>query len=103
LVAIAAARAEAQTQALFRADDGTAYQMLRAIPPLGAGAEQAVVTTIAGSATGVGSCVGIGSMPDDPTSAVGGANPNVGQTLHPYGQIVRTRDPGAQQHHRHLI
>jgi hypothetical protein len=90
LLAAMATSAQAQTHTLDRADDGTAYQLLRSIPPLGAGSNTAKITSIGGSATGVGSCVGIGNMPGDPVSAVGGANPNAGQSLHPYNQTVRT-------------
>lgn len=80
----------AQTQTLFRADDGTAYQLLRSIAPLGAGADEVAITTLGGAVTGVGACVGIGSMSGSATSAIGGVNPNSGQILHPFDQIVRT-------------
>src|SRR5262245_25022768 len=90
LRAAMATTVQAQTHTLDRADDGTAYQLLRSIPPLGAGSNTAVITSIGGSSTGVGSCVGIGNMPGDAVSAVGGANPNAGQTLHNFDQTVRT-------------
>src|SRR5262245_21908641 len=91
VVLIAAATSvQAQTHTLDRADDGTAYQLLRSIPPLGAGSDTAKITSIGGSATGVGSCVGIGNMPGDPVSAVGGANPNAGQMLHQFSGTSRT-------------
>jgi hypothetical protein len=90
LLAALATSVNAQTQTLFRADDGTAYQLLRAPSPLGSNAEHVVFTSVGGSASGVGSCVGIGSVSGDPVSAVGGANPAAMQSLHPYHQIVRT-------------
>jgi hypothetical protein len=90
LFLLVAVPVHAQTQTLFRADDGTAYQLLRAIAPLGVGADEVVITTLGGAATGVGACVGIGSMSGSATSAIGGVNPNSGQILHPFDQIVRT-------------
>ena len=90
LLAATATTAKAQTQTLFRADDGTAYQVLRTIPPLGLGATHVTFTSIGGSASGVGSCLGPGSADGDLVSAVGGANPAEFQALHPYNQIVRT-------------
>jgi len=90
LLAATAATAKAQTQTLFRADDGTAYQVLRTIPPLGSGSTHVTFTSIGGSATGAGSCLGPGSVDGDLVSAVGGANPADFEALHPYNQIVRT-------------
>jgi hypothetical protein len=90
LLAASATSVNAQTQTLFRADDGTAYQVLRNVPPLGSGATHVVFTTVGGSASGVGSCVGIGNVSGDPVSALGGANPSAGETLHPFDAIVRS-------------
>jgi hypothetical protein len=90
LLAATAATAKAQTQTLFRADDGTAYQVLRTIPPLGSGATHVTFTSIGGSASDAGSCLGPGSADGDLVSAVGGANPAEFQELHGYNQVVRT-------------
>ena len=90
LLAAAAAPVNAQTHTLVRADDGTAYQLLRAIPPLEEGADATTVTSIGGSSTGVGGCQGMATMSGAPASAVGGSDPDAGQSLHPYNQIVRT-------------
>src|SRR4030095_5612634 len=89
LVAVATS-VQAQNHTLDRADGGAAYQIIPMIPPLGAGANTAKITSIGGSATGVGACVSIGNMPGDPVSAVGGANPAAGQILHNFNQIART-------------
>src|SRR5262245_27062523 len=90
LLAAMATTVQAQTHTLDRADDGTAYQLLRSIPPLGAASDTAKITSIGGSATGEGRCVSIGSNPGDEVSAVGGANPIAGQMLHPFDLTVRT-------------
>jgi hypothetical protein len=80
--------AEAQLdQRLFRAADGTAYQVLRA-DGLDAGAEKMRVTAVAGSVAGVGTCLMTGTASGDPLSAVGGTR--VAQTLHPYALVART-------------
>jgi len=87
-VVASGAVAEAQLdQRLFRAADGTAYQVLRA-GGLDSGAEKMRVTTVAGSAAGVGSCLMTGTASGDPLSAVGGTQ--VAQTLHPYATVGRT-------------
>ncbi|MGE3496682.1 MAG: hypothetical protein AB7N53_02185, partial [Candidatus Binatia bacterium] len=77
-------------EALFRAADGTAYQVLSA-ENLGA-AERLRITTVAGSIVGAGSCNGTGMSPGELTSAIGGVLPNnvPPQILFPYGQIRRT-------------
>ena len=82
-------RAAAQLQEfLFRADDGTAYQVLAAVN-LGAGADRIRVTTVAGSIAGAGSCSATSGMSGQSTSAVGGVV-EPAMALHPYNQIVRT-------------
>src|SRR5262249_43608118 len=73
----------------FRADDGTAYQILRAVAPLGVGAEALRITTLSGSSTGVGGCVLSQNMRNQIAAAIAGPLPP-GQTLHPYDQIART-------------
>src|SRR5215472_6426753 len=91
LVVSAATTVNAQTHTLDRADDGTAYQLIREIPPLGAGADATQITSIGGSIGGLGSCVQIGSMPGQPVAGVGGPNPAiVNQILFPYNQVHRS-------------
>ncbi len=78
------------TQSNFRAKDGTAYQLVRAIAPLTGGAEAQRVTTLAGSSTGLGSCNLIGNSSGQPASAAAGAAPLAGQALHPFSAASRT-------------
>ncbi len=82
--------AQAQfTQTIYRAADGTAYQVVRVVPPLGAGAEHQRVTSIIGSATGSGGCSVSGSVSGQVTAAVVGALPPR-QAVHTYDDIKRT-------------
>lgn len=84
-----AGAASAQVQeSLFRAADGTAYQVLAATN-LGGGADNIRVTTVAGAIAGAGSCAGTAGQSGQPTSAIGGVLPP-NMTLHPYGQITRS-------------
>ena len=73
----------------FRADDGTAYEVIRAIGPLPNGAENCRIINVAGSADGIGACTSSGAASGDPTSSAAGVIPP-GQTLHTYSSIVRT-------------
>src|SRR5262249_28459337 len=83
-------RASAQlVETEFRADDGTAYQVIRAIAPIGVGAEKVRITTLAGSSSGVGGCVLSQNMPGQIAAAIAGPLPP-GQALHPYNSILRT-------------
>jgi hypothetical protein len=85
-----AAQAQAQfTQTEFRAGDGTAYQLLRAIAPLGVGAEEHRVTTLGGSSNGIGGCNLSQNMSGQVAAAIAGVLPP-GQSLHPFGAIRRT-------------
>jgi cysteine-rich repeat protein len=77
------------SQSEFRAADGTAYQLLRVVPPLSAGAEKVRVTSVVGSSNGVGGCNLTGSMAGQRASAVAGVL-SPAQLLHPYAQIQRT-------------
>ena len=70
---LVASSAQAQLQRLFRADDGTAYQLLWLVSP-SPGAETFHATTLAGSSFGISSCVDdVATMPGDPVSAVAGS------------------------------
>ncbi|MGH7788850.1 MAG: hypothetical protein ACRERC_18415 [Candidatus Binatia bacterium] len=69
----------------FRAADGTAYQLLRALAPLGAGADEDRLTTISGSSSGNGGCNTITPS----ASAIAGVLPP-GQALHSFTSIQRT-------------
>lgn len=92
LVAFGAAAAPAQaqfTQSVFRAADGTAYQLVRVVPPLGAGAERQRVTSLVGSSAGTGGCSQSGSVAGQTAAAVVGALPPQ-QMLHDFGFIRRT-------------
>lgn len=97
LVAIAAAvlvgtatPAHAQfTQSVFRAADGTAYQLVRVVPPLAAGAERQRVTSLVGAASGTGGCSVSGSVSGQVAAAVVGALPPA-QAVHAYDSIRRT-------------
>ncbi|MEO8601164.1 MAG: hypothetical protein ABI629_01170 [bacterium] len=77
------------TQSEFRAADGTAYQLVRVVPPIGGGAERQRVTSLAGSSSGSGGCSVTGSTAGQIASAVVGAFPP-GQVLHAYDSIKRT-------------
>ncbi|MFN8642102.1 MAG: hypothetical protein U0802_10775 [Candidatus Binatia bacterium] len=84
-----AAPARAQfTQSLYRAADGTAYQLVRVVPPLGAGAERRV-TSLVGATSGTGGCSVSGSTSGQVAAAVVGALPP-SQAVHAYSQIYRT-------------
>lgn len=85
VLALSAARGEAFQQQEFRAADGTAYQLLRAVPPLGAGGDEDRLTTISGSSSGAGGCNTI--TPN--ASAIAGVLPP-GQVLHNFNSILRT-------------
>jgi hypothetical protein len=81
--------AQAQiAESIFRAGDGTAYQVLRAAS-LSSGAEGIRVTTVAGSTDGVGGCNQTSNTSGQPVSAVAGALQGL-QNLHPFNAIVRT-------------
>ena len=88
VIACIAGAAEAQSgELLFRASDGTAYQLLR-VQSLPAGFGEVVVTTVAGTIAGAGSCAGTGNMSGDEASAVGGVtSPN---PLFDYNSVVRS-------------
>jgi hypothetical protein len=73
----------------FRADDGTAYQVLRAPASLGAGAEKIRITTLEGSSSGAGACTLSGNAPGQSVAAIAGPNA-LTQSLYPFNQIVRT-------------
>lgn len=77
-------------QTELRADDGTAYQVLRVTAlALGPGVERVRVTSVAGSSGGVGGCVVSMSASGQLAAAVAGAIPPL-QVLHPYNAVVRT-------------
>src|SRR5262249_45462445 len=80
------AAAHAQLQRLFRADDGTAYQLLWLLTP-SPGGETFRVTTIAGSSFGVDPCFNdLAMMSGEPVSAVTGTqSPPL-----PYLSVMRT-------------
>jgi cysteine-rich repeat protein len=88
LLSAPAARAQF-SQSLYRADDGTAYQLLRALSPLSGGAEKQRVTTVAGSVNGTGGCSASGSSVGQPAAAVRGVLPP-GQTLQLFSSVHRT-------------
>src|SRR5512147_1468083 len=90
IAAASAGVAQAQfAESEFRAADGTAYQLLRALPPLSAGAEKQRITSLVGSSSGVGGCNVTGSMAGLVASAIAGALPPA-QTIHPFSQITRS-------------
>lgn len=70
-------------QTLFRAADGTAYQVLSNL-----GAANLRVTTVGGSLNGAASCTGTGAAPGDPVAAVGGAAQS--GTLQPFDLVLRS-------------
>jgi hypothetical protein len=69
----------------YRADDGTAYQVLRSVGSLGGGADLERITTVAGAESGTGGC----NMATNQAAAVIGVIPP-NQTLHPFASIRRT-------------
>src|SRR5215475_8363350 len=88
LVILGAATAGAQIiQTVFRASDGTAYQVIQ--PDTSAGTNHTRVTTIGGSDDGIGGCNLSQGMSGGAAQAVAGVLQGL-QVLHPYDQIVRT-------------
>lgn len=77
------------TQSIFRAADGTAYQLVRVVPPLAAGAERQRVTSLVGAASGSGGCSVSGSVAGQVAAAVVGALPPA-QSVHVWDAIRRT-------------
>ena len=69
----------------YRADDGTAYQVLRSVAPIGGGADHERITTLAGAPGGTGGC-NLSTM--DASAVVGVISPS--QVLHPFNSIRRT-------------
>ncbi|MDX2170284.1 MAG: hypothetical protein SF182_24645 [Deltaproteobacteria bacterium] len=85
LALFSAGAAHAFEQQEYRAADGTAYQVIRIVPPLGGAADLERITTVAGAVGGVGSC----NLTTTDASAVAGAlQPS--QSVHPFGSIRRT-------------
>ncbi len=90
LLALGGGVAQAQfTQSLFRAADGTAYQVVRVVPPLSAGVERQRITTLVGASSGSGGCSASGSVAGAPAASVVGVLPPA-QSLHPFDSIKRT-------------
>lgn len=88
-VCLTAGPAPAQVQeSLFRAADGTSYQVLSA-SAFGGGAENVRITTISGGLAGAGSCASVAFGPGDPASAGSGVVPP-GQSLVPFASVRRT-------------
>jgi hypothetical protein len=88
--ALLSSTASAQmTLSEFRADDGTAYQVIQVLPIIGKGAERLRITTIAGGAEGLGACSSEPSLSNEPASAVAGPQPPT-QALFPYEDTVRS-------------
>jgi cysteine-rich repeat protein len=77
------------TQSEYRAADGTAYQLVRVVAPVGAGAERQRITSLSGSSSGSGGCSVSGASAGQVASSVVGAFPP-GQVLHNYSSIKRT-------------
>lgn len=69
----------------YRAEDGTAYQVLRSVAPLGGGADHERITTVAGAPGGTGGC-NLSTM--QASAVVGVISPS--QVLHPFNSIRRT-------------
>jgi cysteine-rich repeat protein len=87
---LCAATAQAQfVESEFRAADGTAYQVLRVLPSMPNGSEKQRVTTVAGSATGIGGCNVLGNTAGQVASAIAGVLPPL-QVLHPFNDIRRS-------------
>jgi hypothetical protein len=82
---LAGAPAAAFLHQEYRADDGTAYQVLRSVAPLGGGADRERITTVAGAQAGTGGC---NLSTTDASAVVGVIAPS--QVLHPFGSIRRT-------------
>ena len=88
LVIVGVASADAQIiQTVFRAADGTAYQIIQ--PDTSAGTAHTRVTSVGGSADGIGGCNISQGMSGGNAQAVAGVLQGL-QILHPYDQIVRT-------------
>jgi len=87
LCAASAASAQLQ-QDIFRAADGTTYQVLRAASNVG-GVDEVRVTTVAGATQGTGGCNNPGSTSGTDTSAVGGVAPP-GMTLQDFADVTRS-------------
>jgi hypothetical protein len=88
-----AAQAQLDLSGGQRAADGTAYEVIALPPgPLSAGVESFRVTTVAGSVNGLALCSTGGSGPDQPTSALVGADGTAPQpqVLHAYSAVDRT-------------
>ncbi|MFN8640538.1 MAG: hypothetical protein U0802_02325 [Candidatus Binatia bacterium] len=85
LAVSSAAPAAAFQHQEYRADDGTAYQVLRSVAPIGGGADHERITTLAGAPGGTGGC-NLSTM--DAAAVVGVISP--GQVLHPFASIRRT-------------
>src|SRR5262245_5725122 len=88
LLSTASARAQF-VESEFRASDGTAYQVLRALPTMPNGAEKQRITSVAGSSTGIGGCNVVGSAAGQVASAIAGTLPPL-QALHAFNSIRRT-------------
>lgn len=89
LIGVAPAAQAQFTESIYRAADGTAYQLVRVVGTLAAGAERQRVTTLMGSAGGTGGCSVSGSVSGQIASAsVGALAPD--QNPHPYDQVRRT-------------
>ena len=85
LASVAAVPAGAFQQQEYRASDGTAYQVIRSVAPIGGGADAERITTIAGAPGGVGGC----NLSTSTASAITGAiTPQ--QMLHPFASVKRT-------------
>jgi hypothetical protein len=76
-------------QAVFRAADGTAYQVITAVPPLGSGGDEVRLTTIGASGLGTTACTSGQPLAGHQISALGGVHPPLQQLLG-YGNVVRT-------------
>lgn len=88
LVILLAGTAGAQIdQAVFRADDGTAYQVLRL--DLTTGVAHVRVTTVGSGALGNGGCNTSLGMMGEAASAIAGVLPPT-QSLHPFNAILRS-------------
>jgi hypothetical protein len=87
LVALVSARARPATaqldETLFRADDGTAYEVLRNLGTAGLR-----LTTVGGSIAGSASCASPGTASGDPVAAFGGAAQS--GTLYPFDRVLRS-------------
>lgn len=84
-IVAASGTARAFEQQEYRATDGTAYQVIRVVGPLGGGADLERITTIAGAPGGIGAC----NLTTTDAAAVAGAL-QPAQTVHPFSSIRRT-------------